>query len=71
MENLPRPPRPVEKIGIDERDFSLDKAMPRLAAARETQRDRNDAIADIKKRFCTVRLPINAWGAKMACRGRS
>jgi hypothetical protein len=49
LKNLPRRP-PVQKISIEKRDFSLDKAIPHRAAARDTERDRDDAIAEIKKR---------------------
>jgi hypothetical protein len=42
MKNLRRRP-PVQKISIEERDFSLDKATPHSAAAIEAQVDRDDA----------------------------
>jgi hypothetical protein len=49
-----RPIRPVYeqriyKIIIEVRDFSLDKAMPQLAAAIDTQIDRDDASDDFIK----------------------
>jgi hypothetical protein len=44
MKNLRRRRPPVQQVGIDKRDFSLDKAIPRFAAAPETQGDRGDAI---------------------------
>ena len=41
---------PVQNISIEQYDFSLDEAMPRGAAAGETECDRDDAIADVKKK---------------------
>jgi hypothetical protein len=40
---------PVEKIRIEDRDFSLGKAMPQFADAIETQIDCNDASGDFIK----------------------
>jgi hypothetical protein len=50
MNSTIRPP--VEKIRIEDRDFSLHNAMPQFAAAIETQIDRDDASDDfIKKKL--------------------
>jgi hypothetical protein len=44
MNSTIRPP--VEKIGIEDRDFSLGEAMPQFAEAIETQIDCDDACGD-------------------------
>ena len=41
--------RPVQKVGIEVRDFSLDQAMPQLAAAIEEQIDCDEASDDLIK----------------------
>jgi len=51
MNNHPRPvyEKPVYKIFIPVRDFSLDKAVPQFAAAIDAQIDCDDASADFIK----------------------
>ena len=40
---------PIQKIGIEVRNFSLDKAIPYFAAAIDAQIDRDDAGEDFIK----------------------
>ena len=47
--SLSNPIRPVQKIIVEVRDFSLDKAIPKFAAAIETQIDGDDASDDFIK----------------------
>jgi hypothetical protein len=48
--SMRNPTRPVQKIIIEVRDFSLDKAAPQFAAAIEAQIDGDDASDDFIKK---------------------
>jgi hypothetical protein len=59
MNSTIRPP--VEKIRIEDRDFSLGNAMPQFAAAIETQIDCDDASDDfIKEKMHWLRVDESA-----------
>jgi hypothetical protein len=57
MNNTMRPP--VQKIGVEVRNFSLDKAIPQFAAAIEAQIDCDDASDDFikEKLHANIRSP--------------
>jgi hypothetical protein len=61
------PARPIQKIAIEDHDFSLDKAVPYLVVAIDAQIDRDDASDDFIKEELHAHLVARRDAEVQAC----